>query len=649
MGVAYDRFIEALQAHGYKIKFNGKDRARSGCPGHGGEDQNLSIAVGNQGVLVKCHSYDCPDADIAAGIGLTQEDLFDEKGRAVYDYGGGHRVTRKRTRDGKQIFQSNKPTVTHLYQHPDSKLISEWPEVVLVEGEKCVDAALRLGEQCVTTWPGGAAGVGAVDLAPLGGKFIRIIADNDEPGLQAAARLVSRLSGIATVQGVWTAPGPKESVDDLWVDGRTLADLIPAQLPRDEELEPPAEERPRALSLRSAATISSKRTRFLWDKMVPLSAVSIMGGRGGVAKSTFAIWLAGQVNQGLLPGELRGEPSPVLYVSHEDSPEEVVVPRADANGVNREMFHLLSIHSKEMGGDVVPRLPEDMPLIREAIALTGAKLLIIDPITSTLGGGDNDKMAEVRLVMDPLNQMAGELGVSVLGIAHFRKGAGNQSDMISGSHAWRDAARAVMLFARDEEQNATVMTLDKINSGEAGKSFQYRLDIVEQMTDEGTLTDVGRVIWEGESTTSVGDIINHEAERKQGGMADEILEYLRSFDGRAVSMKDVVAHFAVGDVKQNTVRQNLKRLVSRGRAESPAYGQYQAVMPTDDRARARGGVTPVQPVQLSSELYKFDRLDTPPRARTTTAPQIDAALCRGCGYPLSTTLVAAGESKHATC
>jgi hypothetical protein len=519
--------------------------------------------------------------------------------------------------------------------------------VVLVEGEKCVDAALRLGERCVTTWPGGAAGVGAVDLAPLGGKYVRIIADNDEPGLQAAARLVSRLSGLATVQGVWVAPGEKRGVDDIWLDGGALTELVPAQLPR--EIPEPAEEPDRGLSLMKLGGVQSKRTRFLWEKMVPQSAVTICAGRGGTGKSTFLLWLAGRINRGELPGELAGTPHSVLYVSHEDSLEEVVVPRADANGVDRDLFYSLGIQSKEVGGIVMPNLPEDLPLIRKAIEETGAKVLIIDPITSTLGGGDNDKMADVRRVVDPLNQMAGELGVSVIGIAHFRKGGGSQSDLISGSHAWRDAARCVMLFAKDEEQNATVMTLEKINSGEAGKSFQYRLDIVEQLTDEGTLTDVGRIVWEGDSASSVGDIINHEAERKkQGGLANELLEHIRSFEGRAVDAASIVKLFAVDDVKQNTVRANLKRLVARGLVEQPEYGHYQAVL-TESDTRA-GAVKPVTPVTNRESVTSVTSV-TPPRARARTGADHDSSpdLCTGCGYPLPKSLIDAGEVRHATC
>lgn len=653
MGKAYDLFLEKLQSSGYRVQHNGRDRARAQCPGHGGDDFNLSIAVGDQGILTKCHSYDCPAEDIAKAIGLTLTDLFDEGGKATYVYEGGHRVTRKRTRDGKQIFQQNKPQITHLWHHPDSAPIADSPVVVLVEGEKCVDAALRLGETCVTTWPGGAAGVSQVDLAPLGGKHIRIIADNDEPGLRAAATLRQRLQGLATVEGVWVVPEPKASVDDLWVRGGSLSELVAATLPVLDDAVTEPETPPRSLALRKLSTVSSKRTRFLWDKMIPQSAVSLAAGRGGTGKSSFLIWLAAQVNRGQLPGELNGKPGSVLYVSHEDSLDEVVAPRADANGVDRELFYSLGINSKEVGGVVVPSLPEDLPIIRQAIRETDAKLLIIDPITSTLSGADNDKMADVRQVMDPLNAMAAELGVAIIGIAHFRKGGGNQSDLISGSHAWRDAARAVMLFARDDDADCTVMTLEKINSGEAGKSFRYRLDIVQQLTDEGTLTDVARVVWEGESSVTVGDLINHEQERsKQGGLANELTEYLRSFEGRAVSTQDLIEHFAIDGTKPATVRQNLKRLVNRGVIEQPTYGHYQAVMPsgTIARAHAHAGepVTPVTPVTPEGSVTSVTPV-TPPRAHARASTVVDETICQGCGGRLTAMQVAAGEVRHDVC
>ncbi|AYB70182.1 DNA primase [Microbacterium phage OneinaGillian] len=580
MGKAYDLFLEKIQT-GYKVQMLGRDRARAQCPAHGGEDLNLSIANGDQGVLLKCHSYDCPSEDIARGVGLALTDLFDEGGKATYDYGNGHRVTRKRTRDGKQVFQQNKPAVTQLYRHPDSEpLESPSGHIVLVEGEKCVDAALRLGELCVTTWPGGASNVDQVDLSPLTGKHIVIIADNDEPGHRAASKLIRKLEDLATIDSVWHVPGEfgdKRSVDDLWVEGGALTDLVPLtfdQLPEPE----PEPEPDRALALTKLSSVQTRMPRFLWDGMIPLGALTMLGGRGGTGKSSFMLWLAGLITRGLLRGELFGKPTPVLYVSHEDSLAEVVGPRCHANGVDTDLFYQLGVRSKEVEGMTVPRLPEDMPLIRRAIEQTGAKVIIIDPITSTMGG-DNDKLRDVRMALDPLNQMGAELGVSVLAIAHFKKGGtGAAGDLISGSHAYRDASRCLLLFARDDESQTTVATIEKSNYGVSGQSFEFRLDIVDQMTDEGAYARVGKVVWEGQTQRDVSEVISREGIADRGpNLADEVLAYIESLGGGAIRTEQVIKEF--GDSKPAAVRAALSRLGKRSKITSPAYGVWQAVTP----------------------------------------------------------------------
>lgn len=583
MEAAYDRLISALSSNGFKYKELGRDRVRAQCPAHNGEDLNLSIARGDQGVLTKCHVMDCPAEDIAAGVGLALTDLFDEGGRAVYDYGRGHKVIRTRTRDGKKVIQRGHPgAVTSLYRHADSEpLESPSNHVVLVEGEKCVDAALRLGERCVTTWPGGAVNADKVDLSPIAGQKVVIIADNDEAGRGAAGALVKRLEGLSEVLGVWRVPGDaddKRGVDDLWTEGGTLSELVP--LGAEEIPEPEPEPEPdRSLALTKLSTVQTRMPRFLWDGTIPLGCLTLVGGRGGCGKSSFMLWLAGLITKGTLKGELLGKPTPVLYVSHEDSLSEVVGPRCDANGVDREMFFQLGVRSKEIDGVSVPRLPEDLPYVRQAIEQTGAKVIIIDPITSTIGGGDNDKMADVRQVLDPLNQLGAELGVSVLAIAHFRKGSGSASDLISGSHAYRDASRCVLLFAKDSESDSTVATVEKANYGVSGQSFEFRLNIIEQMTDEGTMARVGHVTYEGESLRDVSEVISREAnpDSSDASLGDDVLAFIEHFEGRAVRTEQVVQEFK--DSKAPTVRKVLTRLKRQGKIVQPrgGYGIWQAV------------------------------------------------------------------------
>src|SRR5690606_20871353 len=98
----------------------------------------------------------------------------------------------------------------------------------------------------------------------------------------------------------------------------------------------------------------------------------------------------------------------------------------------------------EITGETLPSLPMDLDIVRQAIRETDAALLIIDPLTSTMGG-DHYKPADVRRAMDPLAKLAQEMNIAIVGIVHFNKGSGNASNKVSGSHAFRDAVRSVLL------------------------------------------------------------------------------------------------------------------------------------------------------------------------------------------------------------
>ena len=167
----------------------------------------------------------------------------------------------------------------------------------------------------------------------------------------------------------------------------------------------------------------SRKMKFLWeDVRIPMGAAIIFAGMGGVSKSTFSIWLAGRVTRGLVAGELLDTPSDVLYVSHEDGIEDVVLPRAQANGVDTERFHIFGVASKYHNGVSMPKFPEDLALLEEKIIETSAKVVIIDPILSAMASGrDPNSNVDVRELIDPLNQLAQRMQVTIICIAHINK------------------------------------------------------------------------------------------------------------------------------------------------------------------------------------------------------------------------------------
>lgn len=230
MGDATARFLTALESHA-KVKGAGRDRWRATCPAHGGQDLNLAVAKGDQGVLVKCWSNNCAERDIATSVGLKLEDLFDQDGRAEYDYGNGHKVVRTRTPTGKAIRQVNAPPTTGLYVPAGSKPIGQAAVVFLAEGEKTVDALVRMGVPCAATWPGGSNGVAKVNLTPLDGKQVIIVPDNDAPGEKAALTLLDRLKAARVLRVPERFNGAVlNDAADLWLAGGTIDHLVEAEV-----------------------------------------------------------------------------------------------------------------------------------------------------------------------------------------------------------------------------------------------------------------------------------------------------------------------------------------------------------------------------------------------------------------------------------
>jgi len=294
----------------------------------------------------------------------------------------------------------------------------------------------------------------------------------------------------------------------------------------------------RELVLTPFASIRSRRQRWLWSDRVPLGVVSVFAGYGGEGKSTFALHLAAKLNQGQLEGDLHGTPRPVLIVSHEDDLATVMKPRLIAAGADSSMVYHLTIRSKidEITTETIPAMPEDAPRIRQALADTGAGLIIIDPITSTMSG-DLHKVADVRAALNPVAAIAQEADVAVIAIMHLNKSGGSLSSRLSGSHAFRDVSRSVLVFARDEDTGNRIVTLDKANYSETiADSFAFAIRSTEITTDDGDRATVGTVDYLGDTDLDVQSILDRARDDDSEDRSEAerwIIGYLEDHGGTA--------------------------------------------------------------------------------------------------------------------
>jgi len=368
--------------------------------------------------------------------------------------------------------------------------------------------------------------------------------------------------------------------------------------------------------------IKQERQVWLWENRIPISTISALAGAGGTGKTTYAIHVIAQLSNGTLPGEYFGHPQTALIWSGEDKASTQLAPRLTAAGADLAKVRNLVIDAEIDGetGEVTPRLPLDVSAIRAEIDATGSRLVLIDPIASTMHG-DLHKEADVRATLDSLARMAEETSAVIMYIRHFGKGGGNASDKMSGNHAFRDAARSVFLFADDDDQ--VVVTQDKGNYAPRGEeSFAFRLESVEVPAANG-INHMARVIDLGASDTSVGDIIN----RTPGPAGDDEDEHDYTDDlktswlyqfldaaGKAntvVRPKDSVAYAADKGISRRTVFRLFEKLANAGMAESadsagfprvthwrlhggttaPAHGEGGTTGTTGDDLHKQGGTT----------------------------------------------------------
>ena len=130
-----------------------------------------------------------------------------------YDYGEGQKhfcpFTWRNNRWAMKAWPDPRP----LYRLSDI-IARPGAQVLIVEGEKCADAASKvLPEVCVTTWANGAAAVKTNDWEPLRGRDVIIWPDADGPGREAAATLATLLEGNADRVRILNPDGQPEGWD----------------------------------------------------------------------------------------------------------------------------------------------------------------------------------------------------------------------------------------------------------------------------------------------------------------------------------------------------------------------------------------------------------------------------------------------------
>jgi hypothetical protein len=207
---------------------------------------------------------------------------------------------------------------------------------------------------------------------------------------------------------------------------------------------------------------------------------------------------------------------------------------------------------------------------------------------------------------------------------HFGKGAGNASDKVSGSHAFRDIARSVLLLAVDDETNERILTVDKSNYSQNAPSLAFEVASATVMTDEGENAVVGRAHLIGESQLTVHEIVRRGNDEALGDISSDILTYVKQHP-EGVQTSDVVDEF---DLARNQARVYLGRLVASLRIQRTGRGRYAP------NATTQPAVSPVISVASVASNYPNAThiTDATPITAETPVAKVNRP-CPVCGEP----------------
>lgn len=283
-----------------------------------------------------------------------------------------------------------------------------------------------------------------------------------------------------------------------------------------------------------ASDVEKQPIRWIWPGRLARGEMTILDGDPGLGKSTLLCDLAARLTTGRpLPGEdapLRDGPGGVVLVTTEDSPSHTIRPRLDAAGADPQRVRIVqTVPTRDdeggwNGGEAVPKLPDDLDVLKVTCASVDADLLVIDPLLAHLSGEVNTfKDGDVRSALAPVQAFAEKAGLAVVVVRHLTKGSAGANPLYRGqaSIGIIGAARLAFAFGEDPENAGhLVLAPNKVNLGKKPPALKLCLE------DSPDVGEVARVKWLGTSALSAHDLFSAKQSEADSPALSEAKDFL---------------------------------------------------------------------------------------------------------------------------
>jgi hypothetical protein len=269
---------------------------------------------------------------------------------------------------------------------------------------------------------------------------------------------------------------------------------------------------PELISL-CASEVEMTALEWLWRGRFALGKLGLIAGLPDEGKGLLTAYMAAcctNPEREWPCGEGKAPQGNVILFTAEDDIADTVVPRLKAAGANLAHVHIIKLvlDTDKFGK---PRrrmfsLARDLAMLRAKIAAIGnVVLIVIDPITAYLGVGEIDSFrdTDVRAVLAPLQDLAAELHVAVVGLTHFNKRLDvlNLLVRVCNSIAFTAAARHAFGVVYDADNHRRLLVRGKNNLAKRDdRALAFRVDAYEVGHDKrsGKPIEAPFLVWESD-------------------------------------------------------------------------------------------------------------------------------------------------------